>query len=176
MKNYQYKLVILDEKKEIYSSNLSFYDLEQLSSNLDDSESSSPLFHILSNHPSENVRENIAYKDNLNEETFEILSNDKSINVLRRLINSDAAKKYASNQKLIEWINLDSELAKSIASYINRYENGEIDELAEILSNHIDPSVASELANNSDTPKKYLKKLLKHQDSKVAKDAKNSLS
>jgi hypothetical protein len=174
-KNLTYRIQILDGKKEVYSSELSFSEIQEFTSSADDSFENEKLFQLAAHHPSEVVRENIAYKDNINEDTWEILSEDNSINVLRRLVNSESCKRYASNDQLEKWIKMDVELARNIASYIDRYENADIDELAKILCEHSDPSVVAELANNSDTPKKLLKILLKHSDSRVVANARRSL-
>lgn len=133
------------------------------------------MFELAATHPSEVVRENVAYKDNINQETWEILAADTSLNVLRRLVNSESCKRNASQEQLESWIKLDVELAKNIAGYLDRYENADIDELAKVLCEHPDPSVVAELASNSDTPKKLLKLLLKHKDQRVVSNAKRSL-
>jgi hypothetical protein len=174
-KNLIYKLSISDGKKELYSSNLSFGEVADLISSADDSLINEKLFQSAASHPSETVRENVAYKDNINEETWEILSEDNSINVLRRLVNSDACKRNASQKQLENWIKMDIEIARNIANNLDRYENADIDALAKILSEHSDPSVIAEVASNSSIPKKYLKNLTKNSDLQIANNAKRSL-
>ena len=174
-KNLVYKILISDGNKELFSSELSFSEVQEFISSADDSLQNEKLFELASSHPSEFVRENVAYKDNINQETYKILSEDTSPNVLRRLISTDACKRNATQEQLEGWIKLDPELARNIAGYIDRYENVDIDELAKILCDHPDPSVVAEVANNSDTPKKLLKTLLKHSDSRVVGNAKRSL-
>lgn len=174
-KNLVYKISISDGKKEVYSSELSFSEVQDLISSADDSLQNEKLFELAASHPSEVVRENVAYKDNINQETWEILSEDTSVNVLRRLVNSDACKRNASQKQLEAWIKLDVEIAKNIAGYLDRYEEADIDQLARVLSEHQDTSVIAEIANNSDTPKRILKLLLKHRDPRVASNAKRSL-
>ncbi|MDH6302637.1 Mg/Co/Ni transporter MgtE [Polynucleobacter sphagniphilus] len=174
-KSLVYKVSISDGKKELYSSELSFNEIQDLISSADDNLANEKLFEIAATHPSEVVRENVAYKDNINQETWEILSEDTSVNVLRRLVNSDSCKRNASQKQLEAWIKLDVEIAKNIAGYLDRYEEADIDQLAKVLSEHSDPSVVSEVASNSDTPKKLLKLLLKHKDQRVVSNAKRSL-
>jgi hypothetical protein len=174
-RNLVYKISISDGKKELYSSELSFNEIQDLISSADDNLANEKLFELAASHPSEVVRENVAYKDNINQETWEILSEDTSINVLRRLVNSDSCKRNASQKQLEEWIKLDVEIAKNIAGYLDRYEEADIDQLAKVLSEHTDPSVVSEVASNSSIPKKYLKNLTKNNDPQVANNAKRSL-
>ncbi len=174
-KNLIYKLSISDGKKELYSSNLSFNEVADLISSADDSLINEKLFQCAASHPSETVRENVAHKDNINEETWEILSEDNSINVLRRLVNSDPCKRNASQNQLENWIKMDIEIARNIANNLDRYENVDIDALAKILSEHSDPSVVAEIASNSSIPKKYLKNLTKNIDPQVANNANRSL-
>jgi hypothetical protein len=172
---FLYKLIITDGKKEVYTSELSFNEIQDLISSADDNLANEKLFELAAAHPSEVVRENVAYKDNINQSTWEILSEDTSINVLRRLVNSDACKRNASQKQLEAWIKLDAEIARNIAGYLDRYEEADIDQLAKVLSEHQDPSVVAEIASNSDTPKKLLKLLLKHKDQRVVSNAKRSL-
>ena len=170
-----YKLVITDGKKEVYTSNMSYNDVEQIINYADDNQSNEKLFQIAATHPSEAVRENIAYKDNINQKTWEILAADTSLNVLRRLVNSESCKTNASQKQLETWVKLDVELAKNIAGNLDRYQDADIDQLAKVLCEHSDPSVVAEIASNSDTPKKFLKTLLKHVDQRVVANAKRSL-
>jgi len=174
-RNLTYKISISDGKKDLFSSELSFNEVQEFISSADDSLQNEKLFELAASHMSELVREYVAYKDNINYETYKILSEDKSPNVLRRLISTDACKRNATQEQLENWIKLDPELARNIAGYIDRYENSDIDELAKVLCEHSDPSVVAEAANNSDTPKKLLKLLLKHSDSRVVANAKRSL-
>ena len=66
-------------------------------------------------------------------------------------------------------------MALSIASSFNYFDNADPDALIEVLIQHSDPRVVAEVASNWDTSKKILKKLLKHEDVKVASEAKRRL-
>lgn len=170
-----FRVTICDGKKELYSADMSFNEVQDYISAADDDVLNQKLFELAACHSSELVRENVAYKDNIDEKTWNNLSEDTSINVLRRLVTTDATRAYASQEKLENWIKLDAELARSIANHIDRYQNADVDDLAIALSNHSDPSVLAELAGNSDTPKKLLKILLKHPDTRVSLNAKRAL-
>ena len=174
--NLTYKLVITDGKEEKYSSVLSYEDIAYFvdRGNIDANDSME-LFRYAAQHPSASVRAYVAYKDSITEEIFQILANDSSIKVLRDLVRSDACKKYATLEHLLKYINLDHELAESIAGSIEDYEKAEVDELVKALIAHSDPSVTASLADNYRTPKKTLKTLTKHVDPHVANSAKRSL-
>lgn len=171
----QFKITISDEKKEICSLEMSFNEIQDLINYSDDSKRNEMLFEFAASHPSEVVRENIAYKDSINEKTWNILAKDSSINVLRRLVATEASRKYVTLEHLKKWIKLDVEIARTIANYLGNYEQVDIDELADILHLHSDPSVVAELANNSDSPRKLLKELTKYPDARVSSNAKSTL-
>jgi hypothetical protein len=174
-KNLIYKITVSDGKKEVYSSNLSFNEVQDFISSADDTYLNQELFQIASEHPSDVVRENVAYKDSINQETYDNLAVDESLNVLRRLVGTEGCRRYASQEQLEGWIKLDPELARNIANSFDRYDEIDLDAISKLLCNHSDPSVVAEIASNSGTPKKYLKTLLKHSDSRVVANAKRSL-
>jgi hypothetical protein len=171
----KFKIVVEDGKKEVFSRDLNFYELQEYASSLEDVQSNNDIFKILAKHPSQDVRERIACKDNLNEEVCKIIEAEKSVYVLRSFVRTDGCKKYATQKYLINWISLDVEIASTIANYVENYENFEIEDAVKILMNHKDPAVLAELASNSSLNKKYLKQLANNIDSRVSKNALYSL-
>lgn len=134
------------------------------------------VLEVLASHPASAVRIAIACKDNLTAETVATLSVDKEINVLRQLVNTNKGRELLETSQLMKMIGFDNELAQSIASYVERYENADVEKLSDLLIKHSDPGVRLAAANNSGIAKKFLKMLLKDDDLPVREAAKRSLS
>lgn len=175
MKSYSFKLGIYDGDKEIYQGDLSYEEMMSVISSCPDSLSNQALFELAALHPSSTVREYVASKDNLSPKAVDILSSDKSVNVLRSLVRSSAFKKLASDKLLIELIHLDFEIARNIADYYEQYEMADSSKLIAALLESTDPAVLTSLAGNYSTPKKIIKDLANNSDPYVANTAKNRL-
>lgn len=150
--------------------------LKSIASELKDDESNRDLFHILAQSTSAGVRAEIAYKNNISEETALLLLSDKDSDVLTRMIRNDATR-VVMNKSIFESIlSIASEtMIEDIISYMERYENLSLETIMTSLI-HRSPSIALAIAEGYSTPKKILKNLLKHEDPDVVIAAKNSLS
>ena len=173
--NVRFTIHASEDGKEVFTAPLSYDALANIISNYPDHEDSNDLFLLAAKHPASTVRENLAYKDHLSAEVLDILTKDTSISVLRNLFRSDAFREHVSHEVLEKLIGLDTEIAQSIADYIESFQEADVTKLANLLANHEDPSVAASLANNYSAPKKILKKLLTHPDPYVAQSAKARL-
>jgi hypothetical protein len=169
------KATLIIEGKKKLSIELGYDDLSSIVSSLPDSPDFEEVFSVLAAHPSVAVRESIAGKDKINEETVNLLASDSDAAVIRALVRSDAARDTLLTEKLIEMVKRDVDTAESIAGYVESYSNAEVDDLAEVLGQHSDPRVRNALAGNSSAPKKILKSLLKDEDPRVRASAKQSL-
>ena len=172
---FEYKLVITENGKEVLSKVLSYTAVSDILSNTGDSKDNVDLFTWAASHPASAVREYVASKDNLPESLVKKLSADKSIDVLRRLVNSKTYKEHASLDELEKLLSLDIEIAKSIASDIESFSEADTNKLCTIVAAHSDPSVVAILAGHYSTPKKILKSLLTHADPYVVSEAKGRL-
>lgn len=175
MKNYSYKLSVYDGDKEVFQEPLSYEGMISLISSCPDSEPYQALFDFAAAHPSSLVREYVAGKDHLSKKAVELLSGDKSINVLRALVRSSAFKKYAGDKLLIDLISLDSEIARSIADYYEQFEMADSSKITAALLQSTEPAVITNLVGNYSTPKKIIKELVNYPDSFVASAAKDRL-
>ncbi len=171
----KFTLQATDDGKEVFTAPLSYDALANIVSNYPDHDDSNELFLLAARHPAATVRENVAYKDHLSVEVIDILAKDTSVAVLRNLVRSNAFREHATHEMLEKLINLDIEIAQSIANYIESFQEADVIKLANLLATHVDPSVAGSLADNYSTPKKILKKLLTHPDPYVANAAKARL-
>jgi hypothetical protein len=170
-----FKLVIEDDGKEIFSKALSYEAVSNIASNYEDNVDNNDFFEIAAKHPASTVRENIAYKDKISEETLNLLMQDKSLPVLRNLVRTETFKENASADDIERLINLDVELAQNIAGDIDSYQQADAGRICSLILSMEDPSILSSLAGNYSAPKKILKELLNHADPYVAALAKRSL-
>jgi Asp-tRNA(Asn)/Glu-tRNA(Gln) amidotransferase C subunit len=169
------KTTLMIEGKKKLSIEIGYDDLSSIVSSLPDSSDFEEVFNVLAAHPSATVRESIAGKDKISEETVNILASDSDAIVIRALVRSDAARDTLTTAQLIEMIKRDVDTAENIAGYVESYNNAEADDIAEALAQHSDPRIRNALAGNSSAPKKILKGLLKDEDPRVRASAKQSL-
>ena len=148
-----------------------------IASYLNDNESNQEIFHELAQHTSSSVRKEIAYKDNLSKETAKLLLADKDVSVLNNLLRSDSVKEVFNDDDFKYILSTNNEEAiENVISYLDDYVSlSDADEcLNEILALNSD-YLTLQVANNYNTPKKILKKLLKHNDPDIVAAAKSSL-
>lgn len=177
-KNLTFKLVVTDNDNAdcvISETKLPYDAVANTISYLPESKALNDFYKFAALHPAPNVRENIAYKDKISEEVFKILSEDKSISVLRSLTRSGAFKKYADETLVKKLINLDSECAQNIAGSLEELEHVDSDNVLNLLVSSRDPSIRYSMVNNYSTPKRILKMFLDDIDSQVSEEAKQRL-
>lgn len=170
-----FKLVVEDDGIPVFVQPISYDSVSNIVSNYEDSKESDDFFKLVAKHPASEVRENVAYKDKISPEVLTILIKDKSLAVIRNLVRSQAFKEYASAEDIERLMYSDIEVAKNIASDIESYQNADVGKLSSLILAMGDPAVLADLAYNSRTPKKILRELTKHEDPRVAAQAKRSL-
>ena len=136
-----------------------------------DSEEGKNILEILAHHPSSQVRESVAYKDELTEETVKILAADPSTEVLSNLLSSDSAKEFLSTEEVLAIVQRDPSLARQVADSLDQFEQADQGKLADVCMKHPDPSVRLELVQSWSTPKAIIKKMLKDSNKTVAAEA-----
>lgn len=174
-KKLEFKLVVLEDGAEIARQALSYETMSSIVSSIPDNEANEAFFSIMAHHPSVQVRENVAYKDNISEETVQLLAKDKSVAVLRNIVRNSKFKESATLEQLLAFLEIDVDVAQSIAGNISDYSEADSNKLAQAVANHPDPSVAYYLADSYSAPKKILKALTTHIDPNVASAAKRTL-
>ena len=173
--NIQFTIQATEDGKEVFTAPLSYDALADIINNYPDHDDSNDFFLLAAKHPASNVRENLAYKDHLSAEVLDILEKDTSVSVLRNLLRSNAFREHVSHEVLEKLINLDVNIAQSIARDVETFQEADVIKLANLLDSHEDPSVVASLADNYRAPKKILKKLLTHTDPHVVQLAKSRL-
>ena len=168
-------LLIIGEEKEL-TVQISYEDLGNFVSNLEDDESNTLIFQTLARHPSARVRAYVASKDKLDGATVEILANDLAGAVTNSLVRSDKARKCITTEQLITMLQRDIDTAESIASNLETFAEADGELIALKLANCLDPCVRYALASNSRAPKKTLRFLVADSDPKVSLAAKKNLA
>lgn len=176
MATMKFKFVIELEGAEIFTQELGSEDLSSLAGQLPDVSENKDIFWYLAQCASSEVRSDIVYKDNLNEETIELLSKDASIDVKRRLCGQKTFHEWASLEIVLEYISADINCAKTIAENVGEFINADINKVGIELCKHSDPDVRNALANSYNTSKKFVKQLLSDPDASVRASAKRKLS
>ncbi len=171
----EFKIVIEENGKSVYSNKLSYENVAIIVSNYEDNAKNNDFFALAAKHPATSVRENVAYKDKISEEIVNHLINDSSISVLRNLIRSEAFKEHASHEVVEKLVNFDIEIAQNVAGDFEAYQQANSTKLCTVLMALSDPSIAYSLAGNYNAPKKLLKELLNHNDPYVASEARRRL-
>jgi hypothetical protein len=144
---------------------------------LNDDESNQEIFHELAQHPSASVRKEVAYKDKISEETARILLEDTDPSVLVYILKNKSTKEILTEddfKRILETKN--EELIQEIINNIDDYSLiSDADQcLASIIALDND-YLTLKIADSYSTPKKILKKLIKHSDPDIILAAKNSL-
>lgn len=159
--------VTIKEGNTTTSIDLGFDQTVSMVATLTDNEESTSFFAAISKHPASAVREEVAKKDNLDEETVQRLFKDPAKSIMRWLLNSRKAREILTTEQLTQAIAADLEAAEYIAYNLESFESASIDEIASILAKHNDPKIRYALASNYSIPKKTAKSLTKDPDPQV---------
>lgn len=148
-----------------------------IASYLNDNEDNQAIFHELAQHSSSSVRKEIAYKDKISADTAALLLEDKDIAVVNNILSSEAAKEIFNDDNFKNILASNNEEAiENVISNMDEYDELSSTDACynEILA--LDNNYLSlQIANNYHSPKKILKKLLKHNDPDIVAAAKSSL-
>lgn len=171
-----FKIVVNEDGKDNLERELSYDELNSIISTAQDTEDNRELFRLAANHPAGIVRENVAYKEKLSEDTVLLLSKDKNIQVLRNLVRTEKFKEIATIDEIERLMTLDTDIAQTIASDTSVFPEVDQNNLINSILKLNDPSILGCLASSWTTPKKILKELAKHSDLYVSSEAKRRLS
>ena len=155
-------------------------ELNEISYALNDCKKAKDIFHELAQSPSTETRSNIASKGNLHRKTVRLLLSDSQIDVMRAIITKGKFTSQMGKEDIDRFINTgDPEiltgLVNNMVDLTEEYEVCEKDWLCEKLYQQTDPSIRYELAENDETPKFILKKLIEDSDMNVSKAAQDTL-
>jgi hypothetical protein len=134
------------------------------------------LFHLLSKSPNGELRSELAWKDNLKDETIRLLLKDKDTSVLDRILNNNAAQGIVSTKQLLNFIDIGNhDIIKTIIQNLSNYEDIDIDAVVDKVLDLNNSKLELALAEGWNVPKKILKRLVKSDDPDISYAAKKSL-
>lgn len=171
-----FKIVVNKDGKDTLTRELSYDELNSIISAAQDIEDNQELFRLAACHSAGIVRENVAYKEKLSEDTVLLLSKDKNIQVLRNLVRTEKFKEIATIEELERLMALDTDIAQTIANDTAVFPEVDQNKIIDLILKVNDPSILGCLAGSWTTPKKILKELAKHSDLYVSSEAKRRLS
>lgn len=93
-----FKLVVSESGKDKFSTVLSYQQVANLVAYFPDNAIANDICLFAAQHPASVVREQVADRDHLSPEVLEILCNDSSISVLRKLVRSDSFRENLTQQ------------------------------------------------------------------------------
>jgi hypothetical protein len=153
--------------------NVGLEELASIVSALKDHVENQAVFAKMALHPSSRVRVEVAYKSEISSETAAMLSQDKSVEVLRCIARNTSFVKTATQADVDRLISIgDSEICKNLVGQAGDFDNAEASKIFEALAASVDPDVRLAVAENWSAPKKVLKKLLNDSDPDVRRAAK----
>jgi len=148
-----------------------------IASYLNDNEGNQAIFHELAQHSSASIRKEIAYKDKISEETTRLLLEDKDMSVINNILRSDPTKKIFNDDDFKRI--LESSNEEAIENIINNIDDfsslNDVDECLDKIIALNNDYLTLQIANGYHTPKKILKKLVKHNDPDISREAKSNL-
>ena len=175
MGKLEFRLVVLEDGKEVLSDPLSCELLSTIANYYPDKASSKGFFKYASLHSSAEVRQQVAYKDKIDEDSCRSLISDNSAAVLKNLLRNSVFREIATLETLEKIMMRDPELAVAVAHDVEAYKAVDIQNLAEVIASHSDPSVLLALAQNRRAPKKVLRDLSIHEDPLISESARENL-
>ena len=171
-----FELEVRKDGAAVLTQPLSYNAAASIISDARDSADNAELFRLAAEHPATDVRENVAYKENLDDGTVEMLAADSCPSVIRSLVSRSAFKRWVPQSRLIEIIKSDPDAAESVAGSVSEYENVDGNALAKFLAGMPDPQIRCTLAGNYSCPKTIAKMLLSDPDPAVRAAAEERIS
>jgi hypothetical protein len=155
---------------------LSHNELNDIAFTLDSCERYKDLFHELAGSPCAETRSSVASQSYLHEKTCRILLQDNQIDVLRALTSKGRCIPEMTKEDIERLIDTqDTEILTNIINHISdfteEYSICEKDWLCEKLYQQKDPVVRQELAENDETPKFILKKMIMNDSERSVSNA-----
>jgi hypothetical protein len=85
LENFKFFITVKKDDDEVYTQELGAEALARALSGIADTPSNEDLIYYIANSKSSEVRQDVAYREKINDATLELLARDTSIDVRRRL-------------------------------------------------------------------------------------------
>ncbi len=158
------------------SLDISADDLANIVNALPERRGTSKLYKVLARSSSAKVRQAVANKSPLSDETVRLLSQDRTQAVLIALLNNDAANQRIAKSKIAEWIaDDDVDMLQTIFQNLKNLTQLDTAHIFYKFARHFDAAIRLEVALSSDTDVETLELLTTDEDSEVCEVATNTL-
>ena len=142
--------------------------LADLVSFLPERQDAADVYEELAKYPFARVREAVANKKPLTDETVRVLAHDKSQAVLIALINNDAANQRIAMNRIYELIAADdANVLQAIFSNLKNMTQLDTARIFHMFTIHKDAAIRLEVARSSDTNAELLHRLARDEDPDV---------
>jgi len=166
------KLIISGNEYEIGSDTVSV-----IAAQIPDHALYTELYADLAKMENSDIREIIAYKENIDDSTIEALLGDSQLLVLKQILENERGRMLVSEDRLLELADInDSELLCLIADNVDSFRQCDALKLGSKLISSSDVKVKQSLASGWETPEEILNTLAEDADVDVSFFAKESLS
>lgn len=154
--------------------------LEDIAFMLEDIPEHRDIFHELAKTKSSGILFNLVDKENLRRLTLRLLIEDNCLEVMRTVVGSRRAIRHMTRRDLENYLaagdkEILATLAEKLDSITEVHEVCEKEWLCEKLAGQKDPAVRFALAENTDTPERFLEELVEDEDLDVARQAEKTL-
>lgn len=119
LENFKFFITVKKDDDEVYTQELAAEALARVLSGIADRPSNQELIYYMANSNSSEVRKDVAYRENMNVATLELLAQDTSIDVRRNLCSQQAFCDWATTETILDYATSDVECAKTIAGKLN---------------------------------------------------------
>ena len=164
---------------ESFGAELGHEAVESVLYYIPDTEENAGIFAALAKHPFPRVRERVAEKRNLDQETLMKLAEDTDPRVVASVAYSECFKEEASLDQLKKIMEREDEQTLSnIIAYCGSFSKISVDEIAQAIKdlNIQNPYVLLQAANSYDMPTNFIEELTEHPDASVSSAAKEQLN
>ncbi|MDC0891396.1 hypothetical protein OAS48_01715 [Gammaproteobacteria bacterium] len=163
---------------ETIGAELGFMALENMIYSIPDTEENAAMFAALAKHPSPNIREGVANKQNIDSDTLMMLAEDKDPRVVAAVICTDAFKTFVSVEQIKSIIARGEERPiQNLLSFAGQFEEVSVEEIEQALKDADiqNPNILLEAAQSYDLSSNFIEELTQHPDASVAAAAKEQL-
>jgi len=166
------KLIISGNEYEIGSDTVSV-----IAAQIPDHALYTELYADLAKMENSDIREIIAYKENIDDSTIEALLGDSQLLVLKQILENERGRMLVSEDRLLELADInDSELLCLIADNVDSFRQCDALKLGSKLISSSDVKVKQSLASGWETPEEILYTLAEDTDVDVSLVAREALA
>jgi hypothetical protein len=172
-------MLVIEVDGKSFSSELGHEVLSSVVYEIPDKERNAGIFNALAKHPFPPIREKVAAKKNLDQETLMKLADDKDSRVVAAVAYNEGFYREASLDQLKKIMEREEEQTLSyIIAYPENFSKIKVDEIMQAIKdlNIQNPAILQQVAQSPHMPTNYIEELTEHTDASVSFAAKEQLN